>query len=438
MEIICKQNSQSAFEFEIHQEAPTLWYARINAPDALVNLIYHEAIKSQQESMHAVGFSKGTVPFEYIEQTLKSSLIDHVKDFLLTFCITSFLYEEIRNRHIVLAGTPRIHSIDINPPQSASFTFALSTMVPIRLSDWKYIPFKAPKRKNYKDLDRQVEFFIKEERGNLKQDIALIANIGDWINCDITFADNENRPILPHIKENVWLKLGDEDADMPLREIFINKEVNKQFFSQAQALQEYFSPHLTTKYNFLITIKDIVKNSFFCFEEFKRYFKIKTNKEINHKLIEVFSYRNDLSLHRSMAEETLKLMLSKYKFDAPMHCILRQQQTLLDTVKMNPDYHVYRVQKDFNLRLRQLAEKQSKEALLIDHIAYQDNIAITDQDVKSYLNLTQRQRMKEFLYFDLIPSKHNGREIPVSGQILKQSCLREKTLNHVIHHLTKK
>ncbi len=428
-----------ALEFNFHQQTPTLWYAQINAPRELVSFIYHEAIKNQQHDMHTAGFAKGTVPFEYIEQALKATLVSHVKDFLLSFCVSSSLYEELRNRKIIVAGTPRLHSLDINPPHHASFTFELSTIAPIALHDWQYFPFKTPKRKNYKDLDRQVELFIKEEKDNLKDYMITTIDVGDWVCCDIALAkNNEAASFLPHIKETVWLRLGDEEADAPLRDVFLNKQLHQQFISHSPALQEYFSPHLATKYNFIVTIKEIVKNSFFCLEEFKRHFKLKTNKDVNLKLIEVFSYRNDLSLRRTIAEESLKLMLTKHKFEAPLHSILRQQQLLLETIQMNPDYHVYRVQKDFQSCVRQLAEKQAKEALFIDHVAYQDTINVNSADIKSYLTLTQRPRMKEFIYFELMSTKYQGRETPITSQALKQICLREKTLNHIIHYLTKK
>ena len=45
-----------------------------------------------------------------------------------------------------------------------SFTFEISVFPAMPLSEWKYLPFKAPKRKNYKDLDRQVESFLHEEQ----------------------------------------------------------------------------------------------------------------------------------------------------------------------------------------------------------------------------------------------------------------------------------
>ena len=438
MEIVLKQMVEQALSFELHQQAPSLWYVQIHAPQELVHFVYHEAVKSLQRDVHAIGFTKGAVPFEYVEQNLKSTLISHVKDFLLSFCITSHLYNELRNRKIVTAGAPRLHAVDISLPNHASFTFELSTITPITLHDWKYFAFKAPKRKNYKDLDRQVDLFIKEEKENLKNTTNTSIDVGDWVCCDIALADENNQPILTQFVESLWIKLGDEEADAPLRDIFIHKELHSQFISQSSALQEYFSPHVAAHYNFIITIKDIVKNSFFCLEEFKRHFKLKTNKDLNLKLIEVFSYRNDLSLRRTMAEETLKLMLTKHKFDAPLHTVLRQQQQLLNSIQMNPDYHVYRVQKDFKTSVKQLAEKQAKEALLIDHIAYQDNILIGNNDIKSYLSLTQRPRMKEFIYFDPIPSKQLGREIPLPSYLLKQICLREKALNHVIHYLTQK
>ena len=46
--------------------------------------------------------------------------------------------------------------------------------------------------------------------------------------------------------------------------------------------------------------------------------------------------------------------------------------------------------------------------------------------------------MKDFIYFDPFVTKIQGQEIPISAATLKQACLREKTLNHIIYHLTKK
>ena len=422
---------------ELHLESTLHGYATVTISPTIVNLVYREAIQSQQIIVHAQGYSRGTTPLEYIETNLKSTLTEHVKEFLLNFWVINFVYEELRKQKIVIAGLPRLYSIDVNPPDKAIFTFEVSLAPQLQLLEWHYFPFKTPKRKNYKDLDRQVDLFIKEEKDNLKKNNAVILNLGDWVHFDITLADSNNKPYENIPKESLWLRLGEEEVDSSLCDLFLEKKINDHFYSKSSGLQEYFSSQLATNYNFGIKINDTVKNSYFCLEQFKKHFRLKSNKETQQKLIEIFSYRNDISLRRSIAEESLKLLLTKHKFDIPHHLVLRQQQILLDIIQTNPDYHVYRAQKDFQMRLGQLAEKQAKEAILIDHIAYYEDLDVADQDLKGYINLMQRPRTKEFIYFDPPLTKYNGQESPISTPFLKQNCMREKTLNHIIHHLIK-
>ena len=54
---------------------------------------------------------------------------------------------------------------------------------------------------------------------------------------------------------------------------------------------------------------------------------------MNRKLIEVFSYRNDISQRHAMVEEALKVLLSKHKFTIPNYIILRYQEILLENIQ---------------------------------------------------------------------------------------------------------
>jgi len=76
--------------------------------------------------------------------------------------------------------------------------------------------------------------------------------------------------------------------------------------------------------------------------------------------------------------------------------------------------------------------------VFIDKLAYHENLAVSDDDVKGYLNLLNRPRMKEFIYFDLPLFKIQGQQMPIPEHKLKRICLREKAINYVIYHLTKK
>lgn len=422
---------------QLRCESPTLCHATVTIPQDFVNTIYQHVTAEQKKHINAHGFGLGKVPLEYIQDNFKGHVTEHIKEFLLGYLVTSFLYGEIRNRKLLVADEPRLLSIDINPDHHAQFVFELSVFNEITLREWKYFPFNAPKRKNYKDLDRQVESFIKEESDSFDQLTNAAIRVGDWVRFSLMLVHKDSTPLFEH-KEVMWFRIGDEEIDNSLGTIFVGKHKGDVFCSNNTDLQNVFSSHTNVQYIFCIEILDILHHVYFSIDQFKKQFKLKTNKETHQKLIEVFSYRNNLSQRRTTAEESLKLLLNKHRFTVPNYLVLRQQKQLLAIMRTNPDYYVYRVQKDFKERVRQLAEKQAKEKLILDQVAYQENLDVTDNDVKSYLNLMNRPRTKEFIYFDPPSTKLNGQEIPISEQEFKRICLREKTLNHIIYHLTKK
>lgn len=432
--------SQTAqnLQLKFHKEYPHLCKAVVVVPENYVDVLYQQASLAHKNNVHTHGFAKGATPLEYVEQNYRASILTHVKEFLLKYFVISFLYQKLGQQKIVVAGDPRLYDIVLEPHHPAEFYFELSLGPEINLQAWKNLPFKSPKRKNYKDIDRQVESFIKEELAASKKSDLDIVTIGDWVCFDICLIDENNTTPFGAHRENLWLHIGNEEADEPFQEIFLGKKKSDQFCTQQQCLQEYFSNHIATAYNFCLEIKDVVHNSFFSLELFKNHFRLKTNKELQQKLIEVFSYRNDLSLRRAIVEEALNLLIAKHDFEVPPYLILREQQIVLESVFTNPDYNVYKTQPNFKEYIHKLAIKQARETLIIDQLAFEENVSVTNNDVKNLLNLTKGPRTKEFIYFKLPSTKIEAQEVPVSSALFKQSCLREKTLNYVIHHWTKK
>ena len=429
-------SSAVPLQFEITNISPTLCTTSITVPALYVDNVYVEAVRSQKVSLQSHGFYQADIPRNQIELNFQTNLIDHVKEFLFKYFVLGFLYKELRMRKIHFAGEPRLVDIAIEPHADARYEFELTLFNPIQLHEWKYFPFKAPKRKNYKDLDRQVESFIKDEIEARKEG-PVVAQVGDWVGFNVALCDGQNNLLFKDHHELVWLRIGDEEADESAQELLVGKKVGDIFYSSSPCLQEYFSNQIDTAYKFFVEIKEIVQHSFFCLESFREYFRLKTKKELYQKLIEVFSYRNDLSQRRSMVEEALALLLHKHPFEVPNHLVLRQQKVVLEAVQKNPDYHVYRVQPDFNEMVRKLAVKQSKEMIIIDQLAYYENLQIGTPDIRNYLNLTKRPRTKEFIYFEPPALRMKNQETPLPNDFLKQACLREKALNYIIYHLTK-
>jgi FKBP-type peptidyl-prolyl cis-trans isomerase (trigger factor) len=89
------------------------------------------------------------------------------------------------------------------------------------------------------------------------------------------------------------------------------------------------------------------------------------------------------------------------------------------------------------LTFKCIAYKEISQALIIDQLAMRENLSVDHDDIKQYLNLLKRPRTKEFVYFTPPPTRINGKETPMPAEELKQYCLREKALNHIIYHLTR-
>jgi len=162
-----------------------------------------------------------------------------------------------------------------------------------------------------------------------------------------------------------------------------------------------------------------------------------TYQDIHNKLMEVFSYRNDISQRKTIIEEIFHLLLSKHRFEIPKHLILRRVEDILLALMKQPDYQVYRSQKDFLFQVEQLAEKQLKEEIIIDQITFSENLKIDLRDMQQYLHLFNNKRLREFVYFKAFIEKPDDLDTPINAHLLGQTVLREKALNHIIHTLTR-
>ncbi|HJM69135.1 MAG TPA: trigger factor [Candidatus Babeliales bacterium] len=422
------------------QPQSTLGKAHIVVPASVVDIIYKEAAQSQKHKANPSGFNEDTIPFEYIDQHYKTQIVEHLKEFILKYLVISFLYQEMRSQKIITVGDPRLQNISLQIGQDAHYTFEYTPVhITTSVRDWKYLPYKPPVRKKYKDIDKQAELFLAKEVENEKKHLdSQKITIGDWVSFDVILCDKNNKPLFDDsLKENLWVHISDEDTNFAYQELFIDKKKGDFFLTTDECLQEYFSSQFDTHYQFGVQIVDILSQSYLSVLSFKEHFKLKSNRKVHQKFVEVFSFRNDISLRRSMVEEALKLLIKTYPHEIPSSAIFRQQKQLLEHIQQNPDYMVYKKEPDFLEKISSLAKKQIAEVIMIDRFAYQENIQVSKDEVCNYLNLTKRNRTKEFIYFQHRSLRAQGTDYPISRESLKQACLREKTLNHILYRLNK-
>lgn len=435
-------NCETSVYFSLNQqpESPHKLLLHVQIPSEPVSVMYRQALSSIKQDIHTYGFAQGATPESYIANTYKPLLVDHLKQFFFRHCVNAMLQKGIAEHKIITLSAAQPLQALIDPEKPAQFTFSVSTSPNPIKSEWKKLHFKAPGRKNYKDLDRQVDFFLKEEDRKHKESKNSATGIAfhDWVCLSIKLVDHEKNRLLNPLEQRVWIKIGEEEADQQAQGLFLGKKVGDSFITDNDFFQDSVSDDFTTHYLFEVTILYHVPSNFFDMDRFKTHFRLKTTKETHQKLIEVFSFRHDISQRRETVERFFKLLFHHYPTVVDSDIVAQQEKVVLARVQENPDYHVYKNQNDFKEKVSLLAEKQIKEILFIDSIAYQENIQATDEDIINYLHLFKRPRTKEFIYFDIPHSRVNDQEVALCHEEIRRSCQREKTLNYVLYYLTKK
>jgi len=429
---------EQAVHCSVMEQASTQSTIVVTVSADLVTTLYNYIVRCHKRHSSIAGFVPGTVPIDYIERNFKTSICEQVKDFISTFFVQQSLFTEIMRKKIILLGNPDLRIVSIKAHQPAIFTFSINHLPLNIYANWKPLPFRAPNRKNYRDLDHQVTTFLHEETARVANHSPNIMS-NDWVAFTISPLDEEQQSLFgSQHRAQLWLKVSNEETDHEQYDTIKQRTLHETFTTQARFLQEYYNASYDTQYQFAVGITHHSKNHFFCIDTFKRHFKIKTARELHQKLIEVFSFRHDVSQRRETAEMVLRLLLKHNPFSIAPEIVEAQEARILEIIYHNPDYYVYKGQEDFPDKVHTLALKQLKEAAIVAAIAYTENIQITPQDMLSYLNLMKRPRTKEFIYFNLPNTSRNERQLPIHDQELYHNCLLEKTLNHIIYTLTRK
>lgn len=429
--------SNQPIALELREVAPSHLIASVSIQTDFINTLYRSIVNHHQQTISTPGFLPGSITHDYIERNYKNSIMTGMQDYLLSFVVSSWLSETLAQKPITIVGRPRLIDIQVNCNAPALFSFEITT-TPITITNsWKNSNFRAPVRKNYRDLDNQVTMFLQEEYQRTQALLSDTVEINDWICFSLTPYMRNDKPLLEDRRVKLWMRISSEEPDSEAQQLFLGKRIHDRFLTQARFLQDYFHAIHEQQYEFSVAIEHHTQHMRFCIETFKRHFKIKTSKDLHRKLIEVFSFRNDISQRRETVEAALRLLLKQHPISLPTHFIAEAEAELFHSMHANPDFYVYRAQHDFEEKIKILAQKQLKEATFVDALSHAEHVNVTDQDILGYLNLLKRPRTKEFLYFRLPESQVNECEVPIAHETLYRTCLREKTLNHAITILTR-
>ncbi len=429
---------QKTIQFEVDCNTPGVCKCHVIIPQSLIQQFFKHAAQVKQLDSDSQGFKKGGVPLDYIQVHYKKNILSHMQEIFLKHFVIDALLEYINKNKILIVGQLKLTAITMDTDQDAVYTFEGILPKEVYIQKWKNLPFKATQRKKYRDIDNQVKSFLEEEEG--RQLIYQIENsiqVNDWVCFDTWIVDIDKKALFHNKKSHLWLKIGDEEPDLIFQELFLNKRIDDIILTDNQNLRQFFCNSFDAPYTYAIQIKDRLPFKYFSVEYLKHHFRLKTKKDLHNKLIEIFSYTADVSQSRSIADMALNTIIKRNNILVPPSSVETQKEIIIQELQRKPDYTLYKMKSDFDDHITSLAKKQLYEIVVTDYIAYTENLTVSHVDIKSYFNLMQRTRTKEFLYFNPPETQIEGQESPITIESIKKACLREKALNHIIHHLTR-
>jgi len=432
----------SNLEFFAKRESSSIVSITISVAAALINKVKRYTLDIYKCKIKAKGFDTGFVPEHYIESNCAFGINESCARFILKFFVLDFLEENLEEKKMVCLAWPKLVEIKCFENGAINYTFKASVVSNICPDHWEKIHFSPPKRKLYKDLDRQAVVFIKTAEDELlhqqKTDISSkkIIQDSDWVAFSTILLNSNNQPAVRGYATNYWLKVDTKYVMTPLHKSFLGRQEGDVFVVEDLPIFGIPNDLLSTKGKFKIIISNIVKSSQFSLEQFKNIFQLKAQRDIHEKLIEIFSFRNDISQRRLIIDEAFRVLFGKIRFEIPRYLVLRRQEKLLTSVKKLPDYNVYKMNENFDKQISVLAERQIKEEALVRQIGFNENISISSQDILEYLNLLNHHRLVEFIYF--LPTLEYTQNVclPLKESILKLAVLKEKVLNYIIVRLS--
>jgi len=429
---------QKGIQFEIDCNTPGLCKCHIIVPQSFIQQFFTHAAQVKQMSSDSQGFKKGSVPIDYIQVHYKKNILNHMQEIFLRHFVIDALLEYIHENKILIVGQLDLVSIKMNTDQDAVYTFQGVLPKEVYIQRWKNLPFKATQRKKYRDIDNQVKAFMDEEEAlKTKYEKEDTVQINDWVCFDVWILDLHKKSLFNNKKSHLWLKIGDEEPDINFQELFLKHRIDDIIITDNTSLRQYFCNSFEAPYTYAIQIKDRLPYKYFSIEHLKHHFKLKTKKDLHNKLIEIFSYSSDVSQSRSIADTALNTIIKRNNILVPPSSVQAQKDIIIYGLQQKPDYTLYKMKPDFDEHITTLAKKQLYEIVATDYIAYTENLTVNHLDIKSYFNLMQRTRTKEFLYFNPPNTQIDGQEFPINIESIKRACIREKALNHIIHHLTR-
>ncbi len=348
-----------------------------------------KAYKELKKTAKVKGFRPGKVPRSVLEGMYKKNVNADVSSKLIQ---DSFL-EAIRETDLKILGNP-----GIDPPEfdgKGSYKYDATVEISPELEE---IDFKGLKLEKtlYQVSNGEVDAQLKMLQKNLTrlQPIAedRTAREGDFVLIDYE-GFKDGKPFAETEKtENFTMKIGDGQISKDLDDKLIgmtkgeNREITVKF------PEDYFNDKLANlEIAFQVTLKEIREEVIpEIDDEFaKKLGKYETLDELKTEIIDHLKQGYAKRVEQELNEQIFKALITRKDFEVPDVLIDSELESIITEAERSFAFH-NRSMEDLGLtreklseKYRDTAEKQVKRYLILNKIAEQEDMKLSDEDLEN-------------------------------------------------------
>lgn len=391
-------------QIKVDKEENSQLTIQVEVPKETVNRLFSKAFKKIVSQVRIPGFRKGKAPRKIFEQKYGKQPIQEEAIKELYPLVYNKVLEE---KKITPLTFPKIELVKFSEDEPAVIKMEIAAKPDVKLGTYKDIKVK---RKKIKIDEEEIKQGLENLQKNNAEYPPLLENRptqeGDWLALEMQ--PLSTGPIsMGAKKEDLWYKLGSDQLPPPFHQQLMGSRIGDEKRVETVIPQGHPQKELAGKrVNLTVKVKDIRKEklpelndefakklNFENMESLKKRLKEELNnfkhrkeeERIRGEIVEKITKNSKVDVPSILIEEGLKKKnerleeeLKKKKVD---RASLLQQQNLTE--------------EELNKRFKDQVELELKTLLILDKIAQEEKIEVTEDEVNGRLQLLAREEDKE-------------------------------------------
>ncbi|MFN3966665.1 MAG: trigger factor [Endomicrobiia bacterium] len=372
------------YKTKIHELNPVKLSIEFEIPSERVSSELENVYLQIQKTAIVPGFRQGKAPMEIVKQryaqTAKEKTIENL--------INDSLYPFLKEKNINPVGSPVIENINFEFNKPFTYKVVLEQHPKIVAKDYKKLKLeKKVKKITDEDIKNTLEEMrkynirlVEKKDGNLTENDCAIVDYTAWldgkelkeIKAENHLIDLSQKQILPGLAEGL---LGAKPKEIRELQITLPEDFPKKEIANKTIILK-------------VSIKNIKEKQLPSLDDnFAKEIGYKTLSELKDKIKETLEKNAEKNAESQLEEQIVNSLLSANRFTVPETLINEQKEYLLQTAIEKLLYQGFpkeliEKQTEFlEKKSKEEAEKQVRLMYILNSIAEQENIKVTDEDI---------------------------------------------------------